>query len=252
MGVYATVKSPVPCQRCHQGSVDHAQIKVGDCHQLPEYQVGDRIRFAAGGGARFGTPEDIRDAVAIGYPNPCDYCGGFQLLTVTLRDQRIVSVRFRSLASYEVDELLIGRERRGRGPFIHGARTRVEPIDIAPLQRRLRKLDWPGHTLPRTLGWLVAGWLGRAIVLEAQRDADGRLEVDWSLGTAPLPAEFPHLLADALSTARLSSAELKRWDFICARAPSPPSSIYELGIPADSLHPAVYQSVIAAAQRSYW
>ncbi len=252
MGVYATVQFPMPCQRCHQGTVNAAQIKLGDCRQLPEYQVGDRIRFAAVRHSEFGSPDEIRDAVAVGYPHPCDYCGGFQLVSIVLKDGRIIAVRFRSLASWEPDNLLVGPQRQGRDAFVHGTRMSLAPTELQPWQTRLKPFHWPGHTLPKTLEWLVSAWLSRAIMLHAERDEDGRLLVDWSLGNVSLPSGFPSSLAERLSSGRLASAELKRWDFICAREAAAPPSIYELATPADSPQIGAYQSAIHAAQCSYW
>lgn len=90
MALYATLRgASVSCPACGQPAGKDWQFYFGAVSQLPDYQLGDRIRWGSG---CYGNPSmDPVYAVAYSIDEPsCVHCGGGPILAELLIEQGII------------------------------------------------------------------------------------------------------------------------------------------------------------------
>lgn len=204
MGLYATLHAPLRCPFCSEGTLDHAQFHLGDVHDLPDYKLGQRIRYDSN--RNLGAK--INSGVAVGYPEPCTACGKQALTSIVIEEGRLTSSHFRSSFPSELDTVLMGSERIGRdGVLRHGTWFLVPPthhhetLPIVLSRQEETILSEP------ILAHLMNAWAEGSITLRATRDAHGRCITEWSRD-AREGSSLPHSLAARLSAAPLSSMHL--------------------------------------------
>ena len=112
MGIYANLAAPVACPTC--GRVVDAvwQFYFEDVAQLPDYVIGDTIRW---GGDDRGDPT-MRDVIAVGYlGSPDQFCvqcsHEHAMVDIAIVDGVIRSVTFRSFDSWIRPTLFVGANR---------------------------------------------------------------------------------------------------------------------------------------------
>lgn len=93
MGLYATLEdASVQCPRCSKERKGNWQFQFGSVEDLPNYHVGEFIRWT--GGQAFGW-EEMQDVSAVAYPTFEPFCQG--CTDNVLAEVRIISNRIECL-----------------------------------------------------------------------------------------------------------------------------------------------------------
>lgn len=194
MGLVATLRHSLKCERCKQFDTVDSQFRLGAMGEMPIYRIGERVEWDAPRERRFGSPDDGADCVCVGYPNLCDACGAARLVSVVVRSNRFVEARFRHGYAWEPEEILRGPERRGIGEIVRG-----EPWKLTRESPEGLRCEWAGDRLVRVDGRTVRTlvdhldgrdperilalevfwglWSEGYFEIEADRDEDGRVLV---------------------------------------------------------------------------
>ena len=201
MGLYATLHEPLMCPFCRAGTLDHAQFHLGDVHDLPDYKLGQRIRYDS----NMALGPKLISGIAVGYPEPCTSCGKAALVSILIEEGALKAIHFRSSFPWEGDTVLEGRERVGRdGVLRHRTWLVIRPSDRS--QTLPSVLSRQEETLLHEplLAHLMNAWAEGSVTLRATRDTDGRCVTEWSQ-RENVTSSLPRAFAARLQAAPLSS-----------------------------------------------
>jgi hypothetical protein len=204
MGLYATLHAPLVCPFCSRGSLDRAQFHLGDVHDLPDYKLGQRIRYDSN---RMLGPK-VTSGIAVGYPEPCTACGKQALTSIVIEEGTLKASHFRSSFPYEHDTVLAGEERVGSdGVLRHGTWFLVHPAHRRETLPSVLSRQEETILSEPLLAHLMCAWSEGEVTLRATREAHGRCITEWSLDVRE-GSSLPHSLAARLNASPLASMHL--------------------------------------------
>lgn len=112
MGLYATlIGASVNCPNCGLVRTDDWQFQFGDVHDLPEYQIGDSIKWSRLQCYGF---ESMREVYAVAYHVTDDFCPGCTpsiLGQIVIIDGKINALDFLEVGHHKREIFYEGSER---------------------------------------------------------------------------------------------------------------------------------------------